>query len=71
MGSQAAESTSQTRKISTPTAMAFSISRRFGRGVRRRPMGKPMRMVEPAMKPSSRVLDSSTDTLRPRRIRFA
>ena len=55
MGAQAADRTSQTRKSSTPMAVAFSSARRVGAGLRSRPIGNPSRMVTPAMKPSSMV----------------
>jgi hypothetical protein len=52
MGAQAAESTSQKRKSSTPTAVASSSALSVGVPVRSRPIGNPSRMVTLAMEPS-------------------
>ena len=41
-----------------PMARALRNWRVPGRGARTRPSGRPIRMVTPAMKPSSRVWDS-------------
>ena len=68
---QAADSTSQTRNSSTPMATALSINRRLGRGERIRPIGIPMRMVTPAMKPRSKVFDRSTTSPSRDRVRSA
>ena len=61
IGSHAAESTSHTRKIRIPTAIAFSMTRRFGTGRFRRAIGRPSRMVTPAMKPSNSVFSRLND----------
>src|ERR1019366_4947697 len=55
MGTHAAESTSQKRNSSTPTAVAFSRALSVGVEVRNRPIGNPNKMVTPAMKPSNMV----------------
>ena len=48
-----------------PTAIAFSIIRSAGAGRFRRPIGRPSRIVTPAMKPSSSVFARLTgDKLR-------
>ncbi len=60
IGSHAADSTSQTRKTSTPTATAFNIIRRRGAGRRSRPIGNPSRIVAPAIRPSTSVFSRLT-----------
>ena len=55
IGSHAADSTSQVRKISTPTAAPFNTTRTPGAGRDQRLTGNPSKMVTPAMRPSSSV----------------
>jgi hypothetical protein len=56
MGSQAADTTSQKRNSSTPTAVVFSSALSVGVAVRNRPTSSPSRMVSPATQ-SSNVVD--------------
>ena len=46
-----------------PTAIAFSIMRSAGAGRFSRPIGRPSRIVTPAMKPSSSVFGRLTGVI--------
>ncbi len=51
-GSSTPESTSQNRKSRMPMATALRNAFNRGTGARRRPMGRPRKIVKPAMAPS-------------------
>ena len=54
-GSMAWPSTSHSRNTSTPMATALRKAWRRGAGLRRRPMGRPRKMVKPAIAPSTMI----------------
>jgi hypothetical protein len=54
-GSNAPDSTSQKRKSRMPMAVALRNARIGIDGLRTRPMGRPRKMVKPAMAPSARI----------------
>jgi len=45
----------QSRKIKMPVAVALSIARSLGIGSRNLPMGRPRKMVNPAIAPSAAI----------------
>ena len=55
VGSTACVSTSQKRKTRIPVATAASIERTFSGTFRRRAIGRPMKIVIPAIAPRRRV----------------
>ena len=52
IGAQAWSRTSHSRKIKMPVAVALSIARVLGIGLRSLPTGKPRKIVNPAIAPS-------------------